>query len=297
MTVKGFTYQIDQENGLYAFGADVGPNNQAWFKHYTTPSAFEASEVEYGSSWSIMTPPGTIESPGSGSLNPETGGKFVVHQSPDGDGNHETNVYDGVGAGFRSATWNGEYFYTADRTSGTIYKTDKTFTQLSSFSQGGGPITVTWDGEYIWVGGFDSSVAYQVKEDGTEVNNFSTPHDIVGMAWDGRYLNICNQGSDDVYRYKTDGTQVDHFNTTIGDTRGLAFDGVYIWVSDLGGGEIKQYTRGGTQIRGFNVSENPHGLCWDGMYLYDISFDSDKAYQYGGDASIDVSYRFSEVST
>lgn len=54
--IKGLTYQIDQEEGLFSFSADAGENTDVWFKKYSTPSAFEAEEAAFGSSWSFMGP-------------------------------------------------------------------------------------------------------------------------------------------------------------------------------------------------------------------------------------------------
>lgn len=298
MSVKGFTYEISKEEGIFSFAADAGENTNVWFKKYSTPSAFESEESEFGSSWSWMGQPGAIESPNNGSLNPETGCNIVVHTIP--DGTETGNNFSLGGNSVRGVTWEGQYFWVSDIDNSQLKKVDVNgnVKQTNSYS----PQTVrglSWDGEYLWATDNSSGVIYQLKTNGSEVTSFSSfGANNTGIAFDGTYLWSGDLNSGAIYKHTTGGNKVKTVNPPdLSGTRGFTHDGVYLWVSDGGSGAIYQLKEDGTTVSKFLPSgKDLLRPAWTGSYVWANGFPSEHLYQFTSSTSIDVSYRVSSVT-
>lgn len=295
--VKGFTYDMDVEQGLFGFSAETGEDTEAWFKHYTTPSAFEATEAEFGSSWSMLSVPGAIEAPNNGGLNPETGGKFAVHQTPDGTVVDKFSVPEIKGP--LDAAFDGEYLWVNDIDTDTTYKITTDGTQKDKFTSVSGPAGVAWDGQYLWISNASAGTATQYKTNGNSVSSISLSNGkkFRGIAWDGTYL-WATTNTNFVYKLKTDGTELSTIQPPAGtgNQQGMAWDGQYLWYCNLDAGWY-QFDKDGNQTGHFQVASDVRGMGWDGSYAWAVSRSADTIYRVTGSTSLDISYNIKKVNS
>lgn len=299
MSVKGFTYEISNEYGVFSFSADAGANTNAWFKKYSTPSAFEAEEVEYGSSWSWMGNPGAVNSPNSGQVNSEAGAALSVHQIPDGAVKGSFNSQTDGPFGL---TWDGSYIYNSDRVNDVIRKFDISGTEKSTINIPSGnpdPRGLTWDGEYLWLMDNNTDTLYQFDRLGNQNSKIDISSSLTGgqgLTWDGSYFYVSESSSQVIYQFKTGGAKVNSFNLGVAQLSDISFDGKYFYVGDSDSSDFRQYNKGFGLVETFSSPTiGTRGVGWTGSYLLLASRDADTIYRITGSASLDISYRVSSI--
>lgn len=157
---------------------------------------------------------------------------------------------------------------------------------------------IAWDGSSLWVGENLSSGIYEIDPThGSVISSFSAPgFNPWGLAWDGSDLknatiSLCQHPPGDtfpdkVYTITTAGsTLYDWLAPTSPDAEphGLAFDGLTnsLWLSDSYSRYIYQLDPlDGNVLSSFLFpGEAPHGLAWDGQYLWAIDNPNAMLYQ------------------
>lgn len=154
---------------------------------------------------------------------------------------------------------------------------------VSSFSpdipsQYNHPMDLTWDGDHLWTSvGPKSSEGpavgrlYKISpEDGSIISWLEFPGlTLEGITWDGSYL--WGVASNTLYKLNRDGSIVNSFRgpDTSGNPHGLCYDGHFLWLAYSSPDTIYKIDPQSEKIvSSFQAPNVPWGLAWDGKYLW-----------------------------
>jgi transglutaminase-like putative cysteine protease len=183
-------------------------------------------------------------------------------------------------------TWDGRYFWAADRKTDLFYKIDPANGETihSMESPGYFPSGLAWDGKYLW-----STDPTEGKIFATDVSTGKTLRTLdapspspMGIAWDGQFLWLCDNRIDRISKIDPlDGTTIVSFPSPAGDPRGLTFDGAYLWCSDRMRDEIHMIDpTNGMVVMTFDAP-GPFcwGLAWKEDKLVNIDYQEDALFE------------------
>lgn len=302
-SVKGFTYEISSEQGVFSFSADAGENTNVWFKKYDSDSFIESEESEYGSSWSWMGVPGASQSPSYGQRNVYQGGVVAAHTMPTTYNFKISQPFFGAING----TFDGQYLWINNGSAKILYRIKRSTGEsvdFIQFSHATGPLA--WDGTYInmMMSGANDAIVYRFEPGDSSANEFfrvSGKNSLAGngLAWDGSYFwtrAYGTNGADKAYRITTNGNDIFAFSgVDASGTNGMDYDGKYLWYS--GEGELFATDKKGNRVHSVSTAANhadPDSAVWDGTYIWSIDNQDGSIYRYEG-PSFDISYRVSSV--
>jgi hypothetical protein len=143
---------------------------------------------------------------------------------------------------------------------------------------------LAWDGSYIWM----SIPGYrEIWKVGSEDAPITVPnYFIYDITYHDGYLYEVDGKDGTIYKINVaTGATVDSYTAPdVTDDKyfGLTTDGTYLYVSTYGEDDlILKYTLGGSYVSSFNAPcDHPHGLAYDGTYLWCVDDKTEKFYRF-----------------
>jgi hypothetical protein len=143
---------------------------------------------------------------------------------------------------------------------------------------------LAWDGSYIWV----SIPGYkEIWKVGSGDEPITVPNEFIyDITYHDGYLYEVDGKNGTIYKINVaTGATVDSYTAPdVTDDKyfGLTTDGTYLYAGTYGEDDlILKYTLGGSYVSSFNAPcDHPHGLAYDGTYLWCVDDITEKFYRF-----------------